>query len=262
VCEVPSSNVDRVEFSVVAPTQGDDVGQANRVDCCEPPELPFGEVDEFSLGKGAHDNSPFRTNDDEVDRRFRVLRSRTAVSSMIDIHSLDDGYLENVSRRMVTLSTICYARTVAKGTRPDGLQAWMGLCEVVDRVRVALNRELDHRVGLTLAENLVLCQIAMAPEQRLRMVDIARLLAIAKSAVTKTVDRLEDQGFVARERHSGDRRTVYAALTKDGSKVFAAAQPVFEGAVNRHFTHLLDPSELRNLQQVAKKLLTLAQDSG
>ena len=75
-------------------------------------------------------------------------------------------------------------------TRPEGLQAWMGLCEVVDKVRVTLNRELEHHVGLTLAENLVLCQVAMAPQRRLRMVDIARLLSIAKSAVTKTVDRL------------------------------------------------------------------------
>ena len=42
-----------------------------------------------------------------------------------------------------------------------------------------------------LAENLVLCQVAMASGGRLRMVEIADQLSIGKSAVTKSVDRLD-----------------------------------------------------------------------
>src|SRR5499425_3912444 len=106
------------------------------------------------------------------------------------------------------------------GDRPEGLQAWTAVCEVVDRVRVAVNRDLQHRVGLTLAENLVLCQVAMAPGKSLRMVDIARLLTIGKSAVTKTVDRLEDRGLITREKDHADRRTIQATLTADGERLF------------------------------------------
>ena len=40
----------------------------------------------------------------------------------------------------------------------------------------------------------MLCQVAMAPDGRLKMVDIADRLGIVKSAVTKTVDRLEARG--------------------------------------------------------------------
>jgi DNA-binding MarR family transcriptional regulator len=131
----------------------------------------------------------------------------------------------------------------------------MAVCEVVDGVRVAINRELESQVGLTLAENLVLCQVAMSPNQRLRMVEIAQRLAIGRSAVTKTVDRLEERDLLTRQRDATDRRTVYAALTKSGSTAFAEAQPVFEAAVNRHFTRQLDKAQLASLSQMTTTII-------
>ena len=133
------------------------------------------------------------------------------------------------------------------GERPEALQAWTAVCEVVDRVRVALNRDLQRTVGLTLAENLVLCQVAMAPGKSLRMVDIAGLLSIAKSAVTKTVDRLEDRGLITREKDPADRRTIHATLTVEGERLFAAAQPAFADAVQRHFAGHISQAEIRCL---------------
>jgi DNA-binding MarR family transcriptional regulator len=141
------------------------------------------------------------------------------------------------------------------GERPEALQAWAALCEVVDRVRVALNRDLQRGAGLTLAENLVLCQVAMAPGRRLRMVDIAELLTIGKSAVTKTVDRLEQRHLITRERDSSDRRTVYATLTAEGGKAFAAAQPMFTEAVRRHFAGKMNEADMRQLRHLAECVL-------
>ena len=115
------------------------------------------------------------------------------------------------------------------------LGSWMGLCEVVGRVRVLINRDLQVGVGLTRADNLVLCQVAMAPGRRLRMVEISDGLRVAKSAVTKTVDRLEQRGLFVRERDPGDRRTVYGAVSPAGSEVLAPARPAFVEAVELHF---------------------------
>jgi DNA-binding MarR family transcriptional regulator len=147
------------------------------------------------------------------------------------------------------------------GERPEALQAWTALCEVVDQVRVALNRDLQRSAGLTLADNLVLCQVAMAPGKRLRMVDIAGLLTIGKSAVTKTVDRLEERGLITRERDRSDRRTVYAALTAEGEKIFAAAQPVFADAVQRHFASQLHQGQIRQLRVLSERILQRTPES-
>ena len=141
------------------------------------------------------------------------------------------------------------------GERPEGLQAWTAVCEVVDRVRVAVNRDLQHHVGLTLADNLVLCQVAMAPGKNMRMVDIAQLLTIAKSAVTKTVDRLEERGLVTRQRDPSDRRAVHATLTAEGAKLFAVAQPAFADAVQRHFADHITQAEIRHLAGLPGRVL-------
>lgn len=147
------------------------------------------------------------------------------------------------------------------GERPEALQAWTALCEVVDQVRVALNRDLQRSAGLTLADNLVLCQVAMAPGKRLRMVDIAGLLTIGKSAVTKTADRLQDRGLITRETDPSDRRTVYATLTTEGEKIFAAAQPAFADAVQRHFAGQLDQGEIRQLRVLSERILQQTPES-
>lgn len=137
--------------------------------------------------------------------------------------------------------------------RPEALQAWTALSALVDTVRTAVNRDLQREAGLTLAENLVLCRVAMAPQRRLRMVEIAQLLGLAKSAITKTVDRLEARGLLARERDPGDRRTVYARLTEHGQRTFTAAQSAYIASISRHFTRTLDPADIRALSQMASR---------
>jgi len=146
-----------------------------------------------------------------------------------------------------------------EGGRPAGLAAWAELSGLVDQVRTLVNRDLQAAAGLTLAENLVLCQVAMAPGGRLRMVDIASTLTIAKSAITKTVDRLEERGLLRRERDPADRRTVYAALTPAGEKTFGVAQPAYLDSVERHFAAHLSTTAMRQLHQVSHRVRAGAQ---
>jgi DNA-binding MarR family transcriptional regulator len=95
----------------------------------------------------------------------------------------------------------------------------------------------------------------MAPGRRLRMVDIAAHLNIAKSAVTKTVDRLEGRGLLARQSDQEDRRTVYAHLTEQGIEAFTAAQPAYLRAIDQHFSGRLDRAELLNLSRAYSAVL-------
>ena len=51
-------------------------------------------------------------------------------------------------------------------------------------------------------------------------------LQVHRTSVTNIIDGLEHSGFVRRERHERDRRTVLAALTERGREVAEAATPV------------------------------------
>jgi DNA-binding MarR family transcriptional regulator len=149
---------------------------------------------------------------------------------------------------------------MARSPRPEGLQAWTVLCAAVDSVRIALNRDLLTEAGLTLADNLTLCQVAMAPRARIRMVELATRLGVAKSAITKTVDRLEDRGLLVRERDHDDRRSVYATLTDQGARTFASAQPAYLASIQQHFTTHIDPSDLRALHRACATIAPLPGD--
>src|SRR5579875_557007 len=89
-------------------------------------------------------------------------------------------------------------------------------------------------------------------------VEIGGRLGVAKSAVTKTIDRLEERGLLVRERDPGDRRTVYATLSPAGHQLFAAAQPAFLDAVERHFTSHIDYDTLAHLAELPARITAAA----
>src|SRR4051794_4135920 len=51
-------------------------------------------------------------------------------------------------------------------------------------------------------------------------------LQVHRTSVTNIIDGLERSGFVVRERHERDRRTILAALTPRGREVAEAATPL------------------------------------
>ena len=70
--------------------------------------------------------------------------------------------------------------------------------------------------GLNLSAYEALLRLARAPDSRLRRVDLANGLLLTAGGVTRLLDGLEREGFVAREECPGDRRVSYAVLTEAG----------------------------------------------
>ena len=52
-----------------------------------------------------------------------------------------------------------------------------------------------------------------APDGRLRLGELARVVLLTRSGVTRLANRLERAGFLRREEHAGDRRGSCAVLT-------------------------------------------------
>ena len=67
---------------------------------------------------------------------------------------------------------------------------------------------------------------ALAQESR-RMSDLAECADTSQASLTGIVDRLEEQGLVARRRSADDRRVVEVAVTTQGRRVLARANVAF-----------------------------------
>jgi DNA-binding MarR family transcriptional regulator len=106
-----------------------------------------------------------------------------------------------------------------------------GIWRAFVTVHFELNRRLDDELrqasGLTLPEYEVLWELTNAPENRLRMNELARHLLFTRSGITRLIDRLENAGYVERDDCDHDGRGVFAALTPDGFAAFEAAAVVY-----------------------------------
>jgi DNA-binding MarR family transcriptional regulator len=137
----------------------------------------------------------------------------------------------------------------------DLLQAWAGLRHASYALWRTLETRLEREAGADLPEHELLSQLAAAPAGRLRMVDLAELLTISRSGVTRLMDRLVGRGWVAREQPADNRREVYATLTPAGRAVLERTRAAFASGLQDTLGHHLDPQEITGLQHATRKLL-------
>jgi DNA-binding MarR family transcriptional regulator len=117
---------------------------------------------------------------------------------------------------------------------------WRRFVETHAAIVRRLDEDLRAQSGLTLSSFEVLYELVRAPENRLRMAELADRLLFTRSGVTRLVDRLERDGFVERNDCAHDGRGVYAILTEKGFDTFEAAAPPHADGIRRLFFDRLD----------------------
>ncbi|MGY1689069.1 MarR family winged helix-turn-helix transcriptional regulator [Geodermatophilus sp. SYSU D01105] len=114
-------------------------------------------------------------------------------------------------------------------------RAWLTVAELLPRV---LDSQLQRDAGLTHAAYVVLAMLSEAPGRSRRMSDLARRANQSQSRLSHTVARLEERGWVRRERSPEDGRGNVAVLTDEGWEVVRSVAP---GHVNAVRAALFDP---------------------
>ncbi|WP_233604532.1 MarR family transcriptional regulator [Micromonospora sp. HM5-17] len=103
--------------------------------------------------------------------------------------------------------------------------AWRELASRFAATSCALERGLQERHGLGMSEFEVLDRLAEAPEHRLRMQELADVVHLSQSALSRAVARLERGGLACRVLCEQDRRGVFVTLTEAGRARHAEARP-------------------------------------
>jgi DNA-binding MarR family transcriptional regulator len=137
----------------------------------------------------------------------------------------------------------------------DRLVVWRQFLEAHAIVVGALETELDEARGLPLAWYDVLVALQEAPDQRLRMQDLARRVLFSRSGLTRLVDRMVGAGYVGRERCEDDRRGTYAVLRPAGARCLRDASGVHLRGVRDHFARHLDDQDVDALSRALAHVL-------
>ena len=107
----------------------------------------------------------------------------------------------------------------------DEQDVWRGFLRMNAWIYDELEHDLRSRDGLSLIEYGILAHLSEAPEQRMRMRDLAETVIVSKSRLSHQIARLERDGHVRRESCEDDRRGLWAVLTDDGAAALRAAAP-------------------------------------
>ena len=135
------------------------------------------------------------------------------------------------------------------------LSAWRGLLRVHASLVRALDAELEAEHALPITSYDVLTNLAHAPEQRMRMRDLAEAIVLSRSGLTRLVDRLEKEGLVKRAACASDARGSFACLTEAGHAALERARPTHLDGVRRRFLAHFDADELEQLGAYWERVL-------
>lgn len=108
-------------------------------------------------------------------------------------------------------------------------------------LRDRLDRELQSSHGLSLGDYDVLVNLSEAPDRCLRMSDLADRLLLSRSGLTRRLDGLVREGWVARKACPEDRRGTLAEMTDSGFGVLEAAAVTHVRGVRRYLVDALEP---------------------
>lgn len=102
----------------------------------------------------------------------------------------------------------------------------------------------------------VLIALKQAPEQRLRLSELADALLVNRTNVTRLVDRLEKAGLIRREACQADRRGAFAVLTKAGLRMQQEMWAVYAQTIAQFFGRRLTETDVKVFTQALSAMLT------
>jgi DNA-binding MarR family transcriptional regulator len=129
------------------------------------------------------------------------------------------------------------------------LGAWRAFIVAHALVCRRLDEDLRVEHGMSLAEYSALLQLAGSPGRRLRMNQLANGVFLSRSGVTRLIDRLEADGFVARSNCPTDGRGAEAVLTDLGLDRLRTASTAHLRGIERYFLAEIGPADLATIER-------------
>ena len=152
-----------------------------------------------------------------------------------------------------TLPSVDSTLTTTRWLDDTEMRAWRSYVETQGDLNSALEVDLVP-TGITLGDYQVLVFLSEADDRRMRMCDLADMLQLSPSGLTRRLDGLVQRGWVEREGSDLDRRVMLAVLTDVGLGQLEAAAPTHVDSVRARIVDLLDRDELEALAAIFGKI--------
>jgi DNA-binding MarR family transcriptional regulator len=146
-------------------------------------------------------------------------------------------------------------------TTPHG-EAWGALTRTHAAIVGRLQEALAASDFPPLPWYEVLATVAEAPEQRMKMGELAEAMVITRGGLTKLVDRLIKAGLMERTFCETDRRVSYATLLPAGQDLLDEMRPVVVAELKIAFAANLSDLEADQLRGMLERVRSSACGQG
>ncbi|MGD8175305.1 MarR family winged helix-turn-helix transcriptional regulator [Marinimicrobium sp. ARAG 43.8] len=126
---------------------------------------------------------------------------------------------------------------------------------------LTLNTRIQKRLagplschGISVTEYLVLRRLYHAPGRKLRRVDLAQLVGLSPSGVTRLLNPMQKVGLISKEKVERDARISLVTLTDAGENIFKDANISFD-QVAQSLTESIGDKDQKNLLKAVELLL-------
>lgn len=137
-------------------------------------------------------------------------------------------------------------------------EAWIAIAQTHAAVTGRLQEALTAAELPPLAWFEVLATLDRAPDQRLKMGDLAEALVITRGGLTKLVDRLIKAGLLERTFCETDRRVSYATLLPAGVDLLAEMRPLVRAELATAFSANLSVEQAEELSKMLEQVRSSA----
>jgi len=134
------------------------------------------------------------------------------------------------------------------------VDVWARFIRAEHRLLQAVEADLKAAALPPLVWYDVVLELARAPDGRLRHRDLQARVLLAKYNLSRLIDRMVDDGLVARVPVAQDARGAYIAITEAGRRLQKRMWPVYGRSIARHFAGHLDEADLTELDRILAKL--------
>jgi DNA-binding MarR family transcriptional regulator len=125
----------------------------------------------------------------------------------------------------------------------------------------AFNADLQASSAMTVTDFEALRRLAAAEDGRMRRVDLAPLVGLTASGVTRLLDGLQAAGLVTKQSCAADARVTYAVITDAGrARLKAAGEHHLEGLA-AIFAERFTPEEVERLVELLGRLPGAGEDA-
>ena len=133
------------------------------------------------------------------------------------------------------------------------MAAWRSFIGTTGDLMKAIEKDLEP-FGLDRGDYQLLAMLSEAPDNKLRMCDLAESLRLTRSGLTRRMEGVLKRKLVTRVQSADDGRVANVQMTPKGMELLKKAAPHHLESVRRLMIDILNPNEIKAIGTAFNKI--------